>query len=237
MKTIAFLIAGLTIALSQPATGESLWKKILRITGITATPSQQKAPGEEMTQGGMIWIGDPQAGTRRRVRNDAGFRSPIFAPDDKTIVALRTGWLWRMDAETGKGDKVHHLSTVTKLVGTDRDDPDKILVLREENGKEGPALLSLKSGQLTDIPYNAQSSDDRNLLNHLKGWERDYGNVAVYSMEQRRESVVGPVEWQDVFFKKGDAEPVNISRCDGDNCGQPSLSSDGEKVAYVRVGR
>ncbi|HEX4666040.1 MAG TPA: hypothetical protein VH207_05525 [Chthoniobacterales bacterium] len=236
MKTAAtILLVCLTIVISQPAAAESLWEKILRITGITATPSQQKAPGEEMASGGMIWIGDPATGTRRRVRDDGEFRSPIFAPDDSTILALRNGWLWRMDAETGKGDKAHHLSTVTKLIGKDRDDPDKILVLREENGKEAPAFLSLKSGSLTDIPYDAQSAQDRNLLNHLRGWERDYGKVSVYPKAQRRESVVGPVEWQDVFFKKGDAEPINVSRSDGDSCGQPSLSSDGSKVAYIRV--
>jgi len=121
------------------------------------------------------------------------------------------------------------------VIGSDRDDPDKILVLRDENGKAVPALLSLGNGKLTDIPYDAQSSEDRSLLNHLKGWERDYGNVAVYPRGQRRESVVDPVEWQDVFFKKNDAEPVNVSRCDGDNCGQPSLSGDGAKVVFVRV--
>jgi hypothetical protein len=236
-RAVIILLVCLTNAICPAAAAESLWQKILRITGISATPSQQKAPGEEMTSGGMIWIADPAAGTRRPVREDGEFRSPIFAPDDSTIVALRNGWLWRMDAETGKGDKAHHLSTVTKLIGKDRNDPDKILVLREENGKEAPAFLSLKSGQLTAIPYDGESSEDRNMLNHLKGWERDYGKVSIYPREQRRESIIGPVEWQDVFYKKDDAEPVNVSRCDRDNCGQPSLSSDGAKVVYVRVGR
>ena len=235
MKTTALLIACFTIAVSSPAQAESLGQKILRITGVSATPSQQKAPREEMGAGGAIWVSDPKAGTRRKVRNDTGFHSPIFAPNDSTIVALRDGWLWRIDVESGKGNKVHHLSEVTKLIGRDRDDPYKILVLRDENGKAVPALLSLGSGTLTDIPYDAQSSEDRSLLNHLKGWERDYGNVAVYPRGQRRERVVDPVEWQDVFFKKDDAEPVNVSRCDGDNCGQPSLSADGAKVVFVRV--
>jgi hypothetical protein len=238
MKTaLTLLIFCPAIAICQPAAPESLLKKILRITGISATPSQQKAPGEEMPSGGMIWISDPKAGTRQSVRNDAGFRSPIFAPNDSTIIALRTGWLWRINAETGKGDKIYHLSTVTKLIGKNRDDPDKILVLQEENGKESPAFLSLTSGALTLIPYDAQSSEDRSLLNHLKGWERDYGGVAVFPREQQREGIVGPVEWQDVFFKKDDTEPVNVSRCDGDNCGQPSLSADGTKVVYIRVSR
>jgi hypothetical protein len=238
MKTaLTVLILCLAIAICQPAAPESLLNKILRITGISATPSQQKTPGEEMPSGGMIWIGDPKANTRQSVRNDAGFRSPIFAPNDSTIVALRTGWLWWINAETGKGSKIYHLSTVTKLIGKDRDNPDKILVLREENGKESPAFLSLKSGALTDIPYDPQSPEDRNLFNHLKGWERDYGEVAVYPRKQQRTGIVGPVEWQDVFFKKDDAEPVNVSRCDGDTCGQPSLSADGGKVVYIRVSR
>ena len=235
MKTPAILIACLTIAISSPAPAESLREKILRISGISATPSQENGPRAEMDAGGAIWVSDRKAGTRRKVRNDTGFHSPIFAPNDSTIVALRDGWLWRINVETGRGDRVHHLSEVTKLIGSDRDDPDKILVLRDEKGEAVPALLSLGSGKLTDIPYDARSSEDCGLINHLKGWERDYGNMAVYPRGQGPESVVGPVERQDVFFKKDEAEPVNVSRCNGDNCGQPSLSGDGVKVVFVRV--
>jgi len=235
MKMTAILIACLTIAISSPAPAESLREKILRISGISATPSRENAPRAEMEAGGAIWVSDPKAGMQRKVRNDTGFHSPIFAPNDSTIVALRDGWLWRIDVESGKGDRVHHLSEVTKLIGSDRDDPDKILVLRDEKGEAVPALLSLGSGKLTDIPYDAQSNEDRSLINHLKGWERDYGSMAVYPRGQGPEGVVGSVERQDVFFKKDEAEPVNVSRCNGDNCGQPSLSGDGAKVVFVRV--
>src|SRR5262245_12210861 len=159
MKTTAILVACLTIAISSPAPAENLREKILRISGISANPSQENAPLADLEVGGAIWVSDPKAGTRRQVRNDTGFHSPIFAPNDSTIVALRDGWLWQINVESGKGNRVHHLSEVTKLIGSDRDDPDKILVLRDEKGKVVPALLSLGSGKLTDIPYDAQSSE------------------------------------------------------------------------------
>jgi hypothetical protein len=30
-------------------------------------------------------------------------------------------------------------------------------------------------------------------------------------------------------------EPVDVSRCDGTNCGQPSMSADGRLIAFVKA--
>jgi hypothetical protein len=234
MKRLLLLIC-LTTLTVELASGESLLRKLLRITGISATPSQQKAAGQEMETGGTIWIADLTTGKASKLSNEAGFRAPIFAPNDKSVLAVKDGALWEISLTADGAKKLYEVSGLLKLVGTDRDDPDKVLVLLRRESAIGPALLSLTSGTVSEIAYDPNSSEDRKLLNHLKGWERVYGETKIYPQEQRRESIAGPLEWQDVFLKKNDAEPVNVSHCEGDNCGQPSLSGDQKKIAFVRA--
>ena len=151
------------------------------------------------------------------------------------MLAVKGGALWRVSLQTRAASKIHQIAGLTKLVGIDRHDSDKILVLIKADSTTEPALLSLATGAIAQISYDANSPNDRKLLNHLKGWERVYGDAMVYPRAQTRESVTGTVEWQDVFLKKDDAAPVNVSRCDGANCGQPSLSGDETKVVFIRT--
>jgi hypothetical protein len=237
MRKALPLIACATLLCCQYATAEDgLLNKLLRITGISATPSQQKAPSEEIEAGGEIWINNVKAGTLQRLGHENGFRSPIFASNDETVLAVKGEALWRLPLQTGTASKTRQVDGLTKVVGIDREDSDKILVLIKRGSTTAPALLSLATGAITELSYGANSPNDRKLLNHLKGWERVYGDIIVYPKAQTRESVTGTVEWQDVFLKRDDAAPVNVSRCDGAaNCGQPSLSGDGTKVVFIRA--
>src|SRR5205809_270065 len=68
MRKALLLVACATLLLCQRVTAEEgLLNKLLRITGISATPSQQKAPGEEIEAGGEIWISNVKAGTLERL--------------------------------------------------------------------------------------------------------------------------------------------------------------------------
>jgi hypothetical protein len=224
-----------SLLLCQPARAETFLKKILRITGVSATPSQQKAPGEEMEAGGEIWLANVKTGFLRKLSATAGFRSPVFAHNDRGVLAIKDGALWRIPLSGDPPQKLRDAAGITKLVGSDRDDPDKILVIIERAQASTVALLSTATGKTTEIPYDAKSSEDRKLLSHLKGWERVYGDVQIYQKTQTRDGLAGPEEWNDVFLKKGDAPPVNISRAEGTNCGQPSLSPDGAEVVFIRA--
>ena len=228
-------IACAALLFCQPARAETFLQKILRITGISATPSQQRALGEEMEAGGEIWLADVKTGSLQKLSASAGFRSPIFTADDRAVLAVKDGKLWRLSLAGGPAQKLHDVAGLTKLVGLDRDDPDKILVIIERARVPVVALLSIASGKTTEIPYDPKLSEDRKLLSHIKGWERVYGDTKIYAQAQTREGLAGTVEWHDVFLKKGDAEPINVSRCDGANCGQPSLSGDKTKVVFIRT--
>ena len=227
-------IACAALLFCQPARAETFLQKILRITGVSATPSQQKGPGEEIEGGGEIWLANVKTGSLRKLSASAGFRSPIFTADDRAVMAIKGETVWRLSLAGGPAQKLHDVAGLTKLVGPDRDDPDKILLMIERADTPVVALLSIASGKTTEIPYDPKLSEDRKLLSHLKGWERVYGDTKIYAQAQTREGLAGTVEWYDVFLKKGDAEPVNVSRCDGANCGQPSLSGDGTQAVFVR---
>ncbi len=45
------------------------------------------------------------------------------------------------------------------------------------------------------------------------------GNQVVYVNKQTKQSIAGPAEWTDVFLKVGADDPLNVSQCDGVNCG------------------
>jgi len=234
-KALSVIVCAALLPCQHVRGQDGLLSKLLRITGISATPSQQKAPGEEFETGGEIWISNIKAETLQKLGRENGFRSPIFGPKDQEVLAVKAGVLWQLSLQNGAASKLHQVAGLTKLVGIDRQDSDKILVLIKRGSTTVPALLSLATGAVTEIPYDPNSPNDRKLLNHLKDWERVYGDIAVYPRTQTRDSVTGTVEWQDVFLKRDDVAPLNVSRCDGANCGQPSLSADGMKVVFIRA--
>jgi len=64
------------------------------------------------------------------------------------------------------------------------------------------------------------------MVEDLEGWSRTYGDKHVYVEKVTKLAMSGTIEWVDVFYSAGDAKPVDVSNCDGTNCGQPSLSQD-----------
>ena len=65
--------------------------------------------------------------------------------------------------------------------------------------------------------------------------KRVYGDTKVYVRTESKSDMAGSVGWTDVYLKQGNNSPLNVSRCDGVNCGQPSLSNDGRQVVFVKA--
>ena len=55
-----------------------------------------------------------------------------------------------------------------------------------------------------------------------------------FTKTETKEGLAGAVEWRDVYLKREGRDTVNVSNCDGVNCGQPSLSPSGRWVVYIK---
>ena len=213
------------------------WQKFLRVTGISAAPAKQKGSAESI-QEGRIWIADLQEKSRRRLTSESGYRSPIFVDKDENILTLRNFEVVRIPVSGGQAKTLFNVKGAVKLVGQSLDDPDKVLMLTEdEDKKTNIALLSLSSGQLTIVPYETNSTEGESMFVHLAGWNRTYGNTEVSVAENVKKDETGRIvmKWTDIFLKRPDHDPINVSNCNGINCGQPSLSQNGQLLAFVKA--
>lgn len=137
----------------------------------------------------------------------------------------------------GDGRKLYSAASIMKLVGSGSEDTGKVLVLLRGQVGDHPlvGLLTVSSGAVTVVPYDPASSQELQIMESLQGWSRTYGDQLVYVKHQTKQTLAGTVEWTDIFRKVGDAEPVDVSQCDGANCGQPSLSQGGQLLVFVRA--
>ncbi|HEY6967754.1 MAG TPA: hypothetical protein VJA94_00880 [Candidatus Angelobacter sp.] len=211
---------------------ESFIHRLLRICGIAAAPSTLKGPGDEL-KNGQIWIIDLSSGKRQQLTESDAYRSPVFVPASNDVLALEGTNLVRLSLGAD-ARKLYPISGVNKLVGFSVDNPDELLLIRKEPAAPvSVELLSLSTGKRTPLPYDAASSQDRSMLEHLQSWDRTYDSKSLYVKHESKVKLSGTAEWTDVYFKDGAAEAVNVSKCDGSNCGQPSLSADGRKIVFV----
>lgn len=218
-----------------PPQAESFWRKVLRVSGIAASPSTLKGPGDEVQQG-QVWVVEVHSGQPPRgLTPQGGYRSPVFLPGGTAILALRGSNVIRVSLADGSPTTLFPVTGLAKLVGFSMDDSNALLVLtRDASSHSAPAFLDVRSGKLTSVPYDPSSTDDRHMLEHLSAWERSYGDTLLYVSQQTKSGMAGTLSWTDVFLKQSGQPPLDISKCDGTNCGQPSLSSDGRLVAFIR---
>lgn len=224
----------IVIGLGNPgsARADSLFDRILRVMGISATPSQMK--GDSNVIAGQIWIAELKSGRRTALTVDSGYRWPVYEPGGEGVVALNGERLVRISLKAQEAKVLHTIPGVDKLVGFDVDQRDSLLVvLNDDNAPL--AMVSLKTGQLTPLPYDPKLKVHRSMLSHVKGQERVYATSRVYIKTESKQGLEGTMEWDDVYVRQGDAAPRNVSECDGVACSQPSLSPNGMEVVYIKV--
>ncbi len=193
----------------KPVKTETFWQKVLRITGISSTPSSMKGDEEGL----------------------AG---------DRTLLAVKGDDVVEIPFDGGDGKKLHTIKGIVKLVGLSADNPDQVLFLSEaEKGQTSVGLLSMSNGQVTPLPFDKNSEADGKMLEHILAWERVYdsGKISVYTKTETKEGLAGTIEWSDVYLKRSGQEPVNVSKCDGAHCGQPSLSPNGRYIVYIKANK
>jgi hypothetical protein len=224
------------MALAIGARGDTLMDKLLRVAGLTAAPAQLRGPGDEV-ETGNIWIANLERRSASALTSDGGYRSPVFSPVDGSVYALKEDTVVRFPASNGKATAVQKVTGALKLVGFEGKNGDEIIVLVDSGAAGSPlGIVSLKSGRVAPLPYNANSEDQRRMLAQIRGQRRVYDDTSVYTKTESKRGLSRLIEWTDVYLRRGDAEPQNVSSCDGVNCVQPALSPDGRRLAFIKTG-
>ena len=214
---------------------EPLLKRLLRIAGLTAAPSQMKGLGDEV-EPGNIWIATIGQQGSRALTRDGGYRSPVFGADG-SLYALRGETIVRVPSDGSRARPAGKVSGAAKLVGLEAAGSDEVVVLLDTPAAGSPlASVSLKGGGMRPLPYDSRSEEERRMLAQIRGQVRVYGETTVYTKTETRSGLARPVEWVDVYVRRGGGDPENVSACDGVNCLQPALSPDGRSVVFVKAG-
>jgi hypothetical protein len=205
--------------------------KLLGIAGLTAAPGQMRS---EDAKPGSIWLANLDRGAINRLTDDGGYCSPVFSPEGSSIFALKDDIVVRIPLEGSAPATIQRVVGALKLIGFDTGNPDEIAILLDD-GSSPLAVLSLKDGKVRTLPYDPKSDDDRRILAQIRGQDRVYGTTSVYLKTEAKPGMSRPIEWTDVYLRRGDSTPQNVSGCDGVDCSQPALSPDGQRVAFVKA--
>jgi hypothetical protein len=214
----------------------SFIEKALKFLGISDSPGTLKGPGDEVTSG-QLWLADLQAKTTRQLTSNEDYRSPIFLAGNKDVLALRGSEVVRSPRAGGDGKSLYSVDGILKLVGASSEDAAIVLILLRADAAGGhPRVgqLTVSTGKVTLLPYDPSSGENLQMLEDLAGWSRTYGERHIYVQKQSKKALSGTEEWHDVFLQVESEPPVDVSQCDGVNCGQPSLSADGHWLVFVR---
>jgi hypothetical protein len=137
-------------------------------------------------------------------------------PKSDGILALKGSTIVRVSLKGGAPTKLYAVNAISKLVGFDQDNANELLILRENrSGQTEVGLLSLGTGVVAPISYDPASIEDNHLLEHLRSWDRVYGDKSLYVKAQEKHTLSGIVEYVDIFLRVGNGQPLNVSNCDG----------------------
>lgn len=229
-KMICLLIA-VILAFPSGADADPFLKTLSNFFNLGSSAAQMKGPGDEVATG-SIWTADIEKKTTTQITQDEGYRSPVFTTTNADIFALKGDSLVRIKPG-GSPEEVRKVNGIVKLVGFDSKNPDEILVLLKDDNSP-LAVLSLKTGNVALLPYDPKSDYHKLVLAKIRGQGRILGTTRAFVKKVSKQGLSHIIEWTDVYVKRGDTEPQNVSGCDGVNCAQPALSSDGRLVVFVK---
>lgn len=227
MRRRLFLMAGSFSALhafqakkTQPKP-EPLWKRILRITGISATSRGLR--GGLLVPRGDIWImaAGGKNKTQQRLTFDGGYYSPVFTPDDRRLLALRkAAFVWVSPANGATERIPFELPGTLKLIAFENrpnEAKPRVVALTES----GVGLFSPWDGKFEPFPLGDADEETKEQFLHSRV---QYGGVLL--------QVSG--DGHQLTLQRGDGEPVLLASSPKVIYGDPALSHDGLKVVFIR---
>jgi len=197
--------------------------------------THRKGAGDEAGPG-ELWLADLNSSTTRAMTPGRSYRSPIFVAGNREVLVLQGTDVLRLPLDGGEGKKLFAIQGIWKLVAASSKDPDSVLILLREAEASRPtvALVRLNTGAVVIVPYDPTSPQDLQMLEDLQGWSRTYGDRRIYVGRENKETRSGTLEWNDVFLQVEHQPAMDVSRCDGAECGQPSLSPDGQWLVFIK---
>jgi hypothetical protein len=208
----------------------ALWRKVLRIAGISATPAGLKGDDQANPKPGDIWVaGLPGGAAPRPLTRDGGYRSPIFGEGGKSILALRDAELVEIAVSDSAVKRLPAPPELSKLVGRESGPGGRILALTTD---QRVGLFAPASAEMEFLTYDRESAEDLATLRSWKNWTRVYDGLTLFV---KRQGVSAHAGWTDIFVQQDPAGAVEISHCRGAYCSQPSLSEDRRQVVFIRT--
>jgi len=213
--------------LAAPAQTDSFLQKLLRISGISATP--QRMRGEEKGEPGQIWLVNIEKLNPVHVGSGNDFHSPVFLPNDTGLLVLRQDQVIEVSLADAVQKPLFQIPGIIKIIGFDQSDDNHVLILLNDNQLE---LVSMDTGSREKITYPA--GDEAELfLSHIKSWDRVYGDTRVYVKTRRKRMILGQRSFSNVYYQYNQ-QPIDLSQCKKRSCSQPSLSYDGNSVVFIK---
>ena len=213
---------------------ETFFATILRVLGISALPNNTKSDEEGFD--GDICLTELPLGQFKCITQNGAYRSPVFTPErSKKILAVKAGKVVLLSM-MGQEEKAVSSVKAIKLVGINQSATSQVLVIYSDpSNQEAAGLLSWETGQLTPIPLNPDSDDDRKMLSHLRGWDRYYGssNEISVNSEIRVDKQFG-IRWREVQYRDSKGK-IEVTQCKPNRCGQPSLSESHKSVVFIKA--
>ena len=155
----AALIFFLLAALPLRSSAESFLDVFLRVTGIAAAPQTR---GGCSVEAGEVWIADLARNRRMRLATDGDYRSPIFAPGDANVLAVKGDDLVLIPLN-GRAPKVlRSVPGILKLFAYDGEQAGKVVVLLNGGDNQPiPGILTLDRARTLPLRFDADDEPQR----------------------------------------------------------------------------
>ena len=207
----------------------SFLETILRFTGISITPNQTR--GNNNFNEGEIWLvqlGQSQVSESRKITHSKSYRTPLWIPGHHLLVAMKGKQLVQMDEQGNQEKALHTLTYDTALIGFDKNDPNRVLVLRDSV----VGILSLKNWQITPVSYDENNPKDRAGLDKLTNNSREYASAKLF-VESKKEpkSQGGFNTFNTIRIETNGGKNFAIT-CPW-TCGQATLSENAQQLLYI----
>jgi len=210
------------------AEGDSFLAALLRFTGITATPSTVR--GNDNVIEGDIWlvqIGEAETSEPRKITHNGTYHTPLWIPGSQSILAMKGDKLVRLNAQGIEEKMLHTLTDNTVLLGFDKNDANRLLVLQESI----VGILTLGNGQITTLPYDNKNPEERDAFDQLRSGFRDYETAQVSIENQSKVDPQGHFKPVNTIHIKLGKKDISIT-CPS-ACSQPAFAKNGQQLLFI----